>query len=500
MVSSFFGLFTAQRALTASQTVMNVVSNNIANANTEGYSRQTANLTTSYAYPQPIVGTETLPGTFGTGVEIETITRTRDSFLDAQYRVENCTYGDYLQKQWAMENIEGILAEPSDSGIISKLDQFFTAAQDLSLNPESLSVRTSFIQQAVDLTVVLNQQASQLQELRETLVGNEGDLTSVEQSKLGMYIVDVNSKLESLTHVNSEIITLKGNGVEPNDLLDQRDSILDELSTLLPLTIVENTNGSVNVSLGANALVTGAVLENTLSVQNSGNINDPADVLLSGPPVVNVNADITSGICGGLLEMGGNDPSKTTVLDMIEELDLLASQVATEVNALQSSGRYIDSATGLLVDAAGAYDEIFTGGPPFTAATISVDQDLIDDPNRISAAAITAANDEIGSNTQALAIAQLRNVNLAALGNATISDYQAANVSKLGVQAKSIDDFVDSQGTLVNQIDLRRESVSGVNLDEELVDLIRFQRAFEASSRVMSTMNDILDVIINRMA
>lgn len=499
MVSSFFGLFTAQRSLTTSQTAMNVVSNNIANANTPGYSRQSIELKTSSSYPQPIVGTQSLPGTFGTGVEIESISRTRDSFLDAQYRVESCTYGQYQQKQWALENIEGILAEPSDSGILSKLDQFFSSAQDLTLNPESLSVRTSFVQQAVDLSVVLNQQAAQLQELRETLVGNETDLTSVQQSKLGMYVVDVNSKLESLAHVNREIITLKGNGVEPNDLLDERDRILDDLSQLLPLTVVENTNGSVNVSLGANALVTGSIVNNTLSVQNSGDINDPADVLLSGPPIVNVNADINSGICGGILEMGGNDPTKITVYDMIENLDTLANEIATQINALQSGGRYIDSATGQLVNSAGAFDELFTGGPPVTAANISVDQDLIDDPNRVSAAIITAANDEVGSSGQALAMAQLRNIAFAALGNATFNGFQSSNVSALGVQAKSVDNFVDSQGTLVNQIDLRRESVSGVNLDEELVDLIRYQRAFEASSRVMSTMNDILDVLINRM-
>ena len=499
MVSSFFGLFTAQRSLTTSQTAMNVVSNNIANANTPGYSRQSIELKTSSSYPQPIVGTQSLPGTFGTGVEIESISRTRDSFLDAQYRVESCTYGQYQQKQWALENIEGILAEPSDSGILSKLDQFFSSAQELSLNPESLSVRTSFVQQAVDLSVVLNQQAAQLQELRETLVGNETDLTSVQQSKLGMYVVDVNSKLESLAHVNSEIITLKGNGVEPNDLLDERDRILDDLSQLLPLTVVENTNGSVNVSLGANALVTGSIVNNTLSVQNSGDINDPADVLLSGPPIVNVNADINSGICGGILEMGGNDPTKITVFDMLEDLDTLANEIATQINALQSGGRHIDSATGQLVNSAGTFDELFTGGPPITAANIGVDQDLIDDPNRVSAAIITAANDEVGSSGQALAMAQIRNTAFAALGNATLNDFQSSNVSALGVQAKSVDDFVDSQGTLVNQIDLRRESVSGVNLDEELVDLIRYQRAFEASSRVMSTMNDILDVLINRM-
>ena len=361
MVSSFFGLYTGQRSLSAQQTVLNIVGNNIANANTEGYSRQRVDLVTSSAYPQPILGTGTLPGTFGTGVEIETITRTRDAFLDAQYRVESCTNGYYTEKQWALSNAEDILMEPSDSGITAKLDAFFESAQQLSLNPESLAVRTNFVQQAIDLTTVFNQQAERLQELRTDLVGIETDLTSVEQSRLGMYVVDINSKLDSLSSVNREIITLKGNGVEPNDLLDERDRILDQLSEMIPITIDETSTGSVNVSLGANALVTGGIVNNSFYVQNSGNINDPADVYLTGvvPPV---NADINSGLLGGILEMGGNSATSLTIRGLIEDMDLLATTIAADLNALQSAGQYINSATSTLAPAAGLFDEIFQGG------------------------------------------------------------------------------------------------------------------------------------------
>ncbi|MEW5819968.1 MAG: flagellar hook-associated protein FlgK [Cyanobacteriota bacterium] len=499
MVSSFFGLFTAQRSLSTNQTVMNVISNNIANANTPGYSRQNVNLQTSAPFPQPIKGVYTLPGTFGTGAEIKQITRTRDAFLDAQFRIEVGALGSYKEILSAATNVEGTLMEPSDSGISAKLDAFFNSAQELSLNPESLAVRTNFIQQAIDLSVVFNQQASALQDLRDSLVGNENDLTSVEQSKLGMYIVDVNSKLDTLAHINKQIITLKGNNVEPNDLLDERDRILDELSNLLPITIDESTIGSVNVSLGANQLVAGGIVVNTLFVQNSLNVNDPADVMLTGPPIVNVNADITGGKIGGLLDIGGNNVGELTIRGVIERLDTLANEISTAFNALQTAGRYIDSATGQLVDAAGAFDNIFLGGPPITAANITVDTNLVNDPNRVAAAVITAANDEIGSGGQALQMSQLRETLLAGLGNTTFSDYHTSTISNLGVQTKSISDKFNSQETLLNQIDLRRESISGVNMDEELVDLIRFQRAFEASSRVMTTINGILDVLINRM-
>ena len=211
MVSSFFGLYTTQRSLSTTQTIMNVISNNIANANTPGYSRQKVDLVTSSPYPQPIVGVQGLPGTFGTGAEIDRIARTRDSFLDAQYRIESCTKGYYVERQYAFQNSEGILMEPSESGITAKLDGFFQSAQELSLYPESLAVRTNFVQQAIDLAVVFNQQATSLIDLREALVGDFTDLTSIRESRLGMNVVDINTNLDTLADIKRQIITLKGN-------------------------------------------------------------------------------------------------------------------------------------------------------------------------------------------------------------------------------------------------------------------------------------------------
>jgi flagellar hook-associated protein 1 FlgK len=513
MVSSFFGLYTAQRSLSTNQTILNVINNNVANANTPGYSRQRVDLVTSSPFPQPIVGVQGLPGTFGTGAEIETITRTRDSFLDAQFRLENATLGYLTEKQYAFQNAEGILMEPSDSGITAKVDAFFQSAQELSLNPESLAVRTNFVQQAIDLTVVFQQQSTSLSVLRKSLVGEFTDLTSIRESRLGMNVVDINSKLENLANINREIITLKGNSVEPNDLLDQRDKLLDELNQYMPITVDETPVGSVNVSLGANVLVAGGTVVNVLQL-NTGDIDNPAIVELyspanagyppSGAPnLANANSLITNGTLGGLLEVGGHDADKVTIRGLLDRLDALATEISQALNGLQGGGRYIDSATGQLVDSTvGGYTMLFQdsgGAPPTTAADIQINQDIIDDPNRVAAAVITAGNEELGSSGQALQMAQLRNSTFAGLDNSTFANYHSSSISTLGVQAKSNEDKLASQNALLNQVDLRRESVSGVNIDEELIDLIRFQRAFEASSRVLSTMNGILDVLINRM-
>jgi flagellar hook-associated protein 1 FlgK len=492
---------------------MNVISNNIANANTPGYSRQKVDLVTSSPYPQPIVGVQGLPGTFGTGAEIDRIARTRDSFLDAQYRIESCTKGYYVERQYAFQNSEGILMEPSESGITAKLDGFFQSAQELSLYPESLAVRTNFVQQAIDLAVVFNQQATSLIDLREALVGDFTDLTSIRESRLGMNVVDINTKLDTLADINRQIITLKGNNVEPNDLLDKRDLLLDELNSYMPITIDETPVGSVNVSLGTNILVAGGTVVNVLQV-NTGDADDPAVIELydpadagfppSGPPnLANANSLITNGILGGLLEIGGHDPSRLTIRGMLDRLDTLATEIATEINTLQAGGSFINAA-GDLELAGPTYPLLFgdgAGGPPTSAADIRVEQDIIDDPNRVAAAGPTPPLDveEVGNADQALLMAQLRNGNIAGLGNSTFANYHSSTISTLGVQARSNEEKLDSQNALLGQIDLRREAYSGVNIDEELVDLIRFQRAFEASSRVLTTMNGILDVLINRV-
>jgi len=513
MVASFFGLYSSQKTLSTIQTTLNIISNNIANANTPSYSRQSVDLLTSSPYPQPMPGVCGLPGTFGTGTEIGSIKRIRDSFLDAQYRIENCTSSYYTEKQYAFDSAESIMNEPSDSGLLSKMSTFFESAQKLSQSPESLPARTDFVLQASDLAVVFNQQSASLQELRKNLVGEATDPNSLTQSRLGMGISSINSQLENLANVNREIITLRGNGVEPNDLLDQRDKILDNLSTFMPLTVEESVVGTVDVSIGNNVLVSGSNLVNVLKA-DAGNINTPTIVALyspdgTGPNVANINSLITSGQLGGILELGSNDPSKVTIKKLMDNLDTLAQSIATNVNNLQSQGRYIYSdPTAVppikeLRSAAADYPTIFesSNANPINALNIRVTQNIIDDPFRIAAAANNAAipNTALGDGSQALDIAQLRDNTTLGPGNTTFSNFLSSNISILGVEAKSNNDKLESQDALMKQVDLRRESTSGVNIDEELVDLIRFQRAFEASSRVMTTINEVLQVLINKM-
>ena len=511
MVSSFFGLYTTQKNLSTIQTALNIVSNNIANANTTGYSRERIELTTANYYGRPIPGLIGLPGTLGTGAEIGSIQRVRDSFLDAQYRVENCTNSYYTEKKYSLDSLQSIMNEPSDSGLISKMNAFFESAQKLSLNPESLPARQEFATQASDLAVVFNQQAKSLIDLRKNLVGDATDPTSLTQSRLGMDISDINSLLENLANVNREIIALKGNGVEPNDLLDQRDNILDELSQYLPITIQETEVGTASVSIGNNVLVAGSSLVNTLKA-DAGDTNNPTTVNLyptGGGATVAINSLITNGEVGAILEMGGNDPSKLTIKGILSNLDTLAQSIANNINTLQNQGRYIYNDSSAIPPikelrvASTDYPIIFESSDanPLGALNIQVVQDIIDDPYRIAAATNNPAipNTSLGSGDQALAMADLRDDASAGPSSTTFENYLASTISILGVNAKSNTDKLDSQESLMQQVNLRRESTSGVNVDEELVDLIRFQRAFEASSKVMSTINEVLQTLMNRM-
>lgn len=512
MVSSFFGLFTSQRALTSNQAALNLVGKNIANANTEGYSRQKVSLTPSLPYPTPGIGTQTLGGTFNSGADIETITRTRDTFLDAQYRLENTTQGYYTERSYTLNYCEDVLLEPSDSSISKKLNDFFDAANQLSIDPQSLAVRTDFIQQALGLTEVLNHQASSLEKLRESLVGDFSDIGIINNSRFGIAAADINKKLEYIAEVNKQIQIYRGNGMENNDLLDQRDRLLDELSGLMPFSFQEDETGTVDVYLGNNALVRGGQVANLLQLE-TGDINNPVNVALIDPAnhgypptgpvsVASVNNLINNGEMGGMLELASYSSTEFNIKSVMDRLDLLASEIASQVNTIQANGQYIDSATGNLAVPAPPLDRIFVDSDAsgtITAKNITISTDMLDDPNNIAAASATAAALELGSNQQALKIAQLRTAAVANLGSTSFTDFQTSTTTVLGVENKTNTEKMEIQEALLNQVDLRREAISGVNIDEELIDMIRFQRAFEASSKVMSTMNQILDIIINRL-
>ncbi|MEB3246217.1 MAG: flagellar hook-associated protein FlgK [Vampirovibrionales bacterium] len=497
----FFGLLNAHRSMTAIQAAIETVNQNISNANTEGYSRQSVIMEAADPYPPVNLTQLREKGLLGQGTQVDRIDRVRDSFLDGQFRLENSTLGSHETIHDAMTQIQSILAEPTDTGVSTAMQKFFDSAQELSIHPENMAARANFLQSSVDLLAVVKQQANQLSDLRTNLVGDPAVTGSAAASQLGLRVTEVNEKLAQITSLNSSINNISAAGGAPNDLLDKRDLLLDDLSKLVNINVTHTANNQLNLSIGGQTMIRGTVQVDSLQVvANPGPSPTPDDTPTLVQTVTGgatLNSTITGGQIHGLLTMGGNGSTVTTVRGVLGELNTLFDTLAQQVNTLQTGGRDLDgNATppAIFDLAAGSTLAIFRYSvSPTLLGDLRQVAAAIDDSTATSPVGFAGAGD--GRN--ALAIAQLKNTNLAALGNIKLSEYFDTALSGVGVDARSYEDRANAQLNVVETLDGNRQSVSSVNMDEEMINLLRFQRAFEASSRLVNTYNEIAQTLIN---
>src|SRR5690606_9711793 len=220
-MSTFGGLEMAKQALFAQQSALYTTGHNIANANTEGYSRQRVNFETATPYPAGSRNRPQIPGQIGTGVEVGDIQRIRDQYLDMQFRGENSKVGYWETRAGALARMENLLNEPSDSGLSAVLDQFWQSLQDLSVNPENSGARSVVVERGQTLAETFNYLSDSLHAIRKDL-----------EQEIDVTIKDVNSLLKQIHNINVQVSELEPHGYVANDLYDRRDKLIDELSSI----------------------------------------------------------------------------------------------------------------------------------------------------------------------------------------------------------------------------------------------------------------------------
>ncbi len=238
MPSLFMTLNTADTALSADQAVIETIGHNVANANTPGYSQQTVDLVPSPPYTIPTQVRPMSAGQLGTGVSVAGINRSRDPLLDIQYRYQNQLSGQWSTLQTQYQQLQGILPEPSTTGLGSQLSNFWNGWQAVANDPSNMGARATLQQSSIALTTAFNSASQQL-----TATQQVAD-ASVQSS-----VTTINNNASQIANLNGQIMAVLANGQQPNDLMDQRDLLIDQISKIVPVITTAQPNGSVTVQL-----------------------------------------------------------------------------------------------------------------------------------------------------------------------------------------------------------------------------------------------------------
>lgn len=460
MASTFFGLEIGRTALQSQQKALDVTGHNIANANTDGYTRQRAVMATTTPFAYPSFNRLYGAGQLGTGVEVQEVKRLRDDFIDSQVRKESSVSGEWKNRKNTLDKLEVIINEPSDSGLRTVLDQFWESLQTLSTRPEDGAVRATVRQRGMAVADTFNHMDQQLGDLQEDL-----------DKSIQVKVDEINNIATQIAGLNDQIVKVEITGDHANDLRDKRDLLVDQLSKIVNVNTKEDENGSLTVAIGGRALVSGKMND-----QLAANSTPPAFSTVTwadGSPI-----SITSGELQGLIYS-----RDTIVADQRTQLNTLATQFINSFNAQHQAGYGLDGNNGY---------NFFAGTD---AASIAVDTD-IDDLDHIAAAGGPAPIAP-GDNANALNLVQLKHD--LTMGTATFDDYFREMAAQLGVDSEAAGRMVDNQGLLLSQLDSQKQQLSGVSLDEEMTNMIKFQHAYNAASRVVTSMDEMLDTIISRM-
>jgi flagellar hook-associated protein 1 FlgK len=447
-VSTFFGMQTSLSGILAHQRSLDVTGHNVANASTQGYSRQEAVLGASASMFIPSGARLDGSGAqLGSGVGVSDYRRIRDGFLDVQYRAQASALGDADAKARSLEGVDLALAEPGDEGLAAQLGKLWSAFSNAANDPSSVAARQALIEQAKTVGAAFGELDGQL----ATLQGQaKAEMDALVAFPTGS-VAQIAAQLETL---GASIRSAYTAGQKPNDLLDARDNLVDQLSALGTTTVVDLGDGGVKVLFGN----TGTPLVDD---------HQPAGSRVNWPQVLTD----PGGRIGGLNDLqrpGG-------IIDSYRvELATVASSLADQVNAIHRQGK---EATDFF-----AFDATRGAAGLSVAVTASTLQ--------LGRPAVAGENAAAGMNDLAREMASLR-------GGAVDNGYSAF-VARVGAEVGQNLRVQTNAQVLSGAVQDRRDSASGVSLDEEMTNLIRFQRGYQASARTMSTLDEMLDTLINR--
>lgn len=548
MSSTFSGLNIAKSGLFVSQRALNVVSHNIANANTPGFSRQRLDM--KQTRPEALAASN---GMLGTGVDSESVIQIRNAFFDFKIRSETTIQGEWDFKKEVLGTIETVFNEPSDSGIRAIMDSFYEAVHELNKNPENLTTRALVRQRAISMS-------ANISSMYDNMVKLQGEV----DFQLKTVVSQVNGYATQIKDLNRIIYLSELDGSTANDIRDQRNLVLDELSKLVNIDYYEDTEARFHVLISGKPLVSHYNVDELVLAERTTK-KHPDDAFRLSDVVWKSGATFKAqgGEIRGILDMRDNISGENKGIPYyVDRLNEFADRLFSEINRLHMTGYDLDGKPGVMFFtknnmSSAAYEaELMTSGldgkPP-----IDVTQDVLDGTStsftkkqnsdivaenikkilknnpdyadksvkfltdgryylvdRIPANLMTISSDidldldKIaasatlqgipGDGANALEIANMRhNVNMFTWGSP--DDFVKSLISNLGVDSAEAIRMSSNQVSLIQEIENKRQSIMGVSLDEEMSDMIRYQHAYNANARMMTALDELLDVVVNRL-
>ena len=530
-------------ALTSLQRAISTTGNNIANANTEGYSRQDVRFATRT--PQYNGGFE-----FGAGVEITSIERAYDAFLTQDVRARTSSSAYFDAYATTAGQVDNLMADPSTS-ISAAMDRFFASMEAVANSPTSQPERQVMLAEAETLARRFNYVDARLSELAEDM--NE---------KKSVYVVDINQYAQDIAQLNEQIVRLeKTPGGSPNDLLDRRDRAVESLSKLMRVDVRPQEDGSLHIFAPSGHQLVSQSGAETMRLSRAPQPDGPARLFISGPGVADreltdvalggelgATMDATAGVIDrarrdiGLLALGLTETFNTQhesglTLDLAEGSDFFGAILPVTTGATTNSGTTTVSAviddvtqvtgasyrveytdTGITVTNLSTNESQAATAPSISldGITISVtafaaaaegDSFLVEPTGRAAssiAVAITDPSDiaaanaggDVGDNRNMLSLIDLRDSDGLKDGTQSLYDIYNNAVAQVAVDTRSAKANAETESSLLNSVTDRRAGITGVNLEEEAANLIRYQQAYQAAAQIVTSANDMFDTLI----
>lgn len=481
MSGLFYGLEIAKTGLYVSQKGLKLSGNNVANANTEGYTRQ--RLVIESLYPSAM-GRLNIGLRIGGGASVKQIDQIRSAYIDRQLRGQYSALGEWNTRSTEMEFIASLVDETSDAtSLSSALASFYDSLSKLAEYPESLEIRTNVQQNAIKLCETFNYYYNQLV-----------DQQNAYNDSMQVTVNSINSLTQSIADYNKQIFGYELSGQSANELRDQRALLVDKLSQLVNIEYSENEHGQLTITTNGQTLV---------SDNNATMLQTSPDATTGFYNILFEGADFS--YSSGELEAYRMLRDGTTVEEMgipylLSNLNTLAQSLAQSFNEVHETGYTIPIGTGTSLTGIQFFNVPVGGYAAITAGNIALSAEVLADGRNIAASDapidLNADDTGVGNYKIAQKLYELTTSKTIA-GIGSFDDFLSSFVVQVGIACTSARDMSESQTAIVENLETRRESISGVSIDDEMINLLSFQHSYAAAARVMTAIDEAIGILIN---